>query len=129
MGKAVISETGKRNRLNPGQTLDIPNFITSIWAIVLPKQVCKTAGAKIYGITATVISGIKHGCGTGPATCKGARVGVCADRSGAAKGLGNQRVDITLFVRGAGWFGNAKAIAAINANFLIFILFLCFYCF
>ena len=57
MGEAIIlpSQSEKRNRNYPCQTLDIPNFGTSIWPVVLPNQVCKAAGAEIYAITASVI--------------------------------------------------------------------------
>ena len=66
MGEAILPESSERNRPNPGQTLDIPNFSTSIWAVVLPNQVCKTAGAKIYGITAISSLELKTAAGHVP---------------------------------------------------------------
>src|SRR6266496_1328044 len=97
MGEAVWAKPSSRNRHKPGQPLDIPNFITSIWAVELPKQICKTAGAKVNDYVTVGIKGetlflghsaIKNGCWTRAATSGCAGVSVCPDYMDA-RTLGN----------------------------------------
>jgi hypothetical protein len=78
MGESILAEE-ERDRDYPSQTLDVPNLRTSVWTVVLGKQVCKTARAKIYNITATVILGIKDGSGTSTARRIPAKVVVPID--------------------------------------------------